>query len=96
MPSKIKQLRERAEIRNDLRGQAVTAKLDGPFSSPPGDNGPGNPETLTVLAREKVIVDAAVLRCADVARQLYPKGPLRVLRRFVPLPSDPECMFDLG
>lgn len=90
------QLRERAELRNLDKGQAVTCSLDGPYLSFSGPNGPGKPETLTILARERVVVDAAVLRCPDVARRLAPRGPLKVVRRWVPLPDEQPCMFDLS
>ena len=89
-------MRKAVTLRNTDRGQAATCRLDGPFLSLTGENGEGNPETLTIPARGEVTVDAAALRCEDVRRRLKPAGPLQVLREFVPLPGDPRPLFDLS
>jgi len=87
-------MRKRAELKNTSKGQMVTCRLDGTFLAYDGPNGVGSHETLTILARETVTVDAAVLRQADVKRQIK-AGRIRHVRTFVPLPIDQPALFDL-
>lgn len=83
-------MRQAVRLKNTDRSQAVTVRLDGPFAKD------GSSPTLTILAGETVSVDAAVLRCDDLARRLKPHGPIKSLGTYIPTPADPQPLFYLG